>query len=310
MVKSIGRTFAKLSVCAMFFQSMSTQAIMMRHDVEPDAYLLDALDYQATVHIRGCTATLIAPRWLLTAAHCVEAELSHYQSGQMLDLMGEQMTIANHYIHPQWGKQDRLRYDIALIELNEPSHNLLPARLYEQKEELNQIFKLAGYGLTGNGQIGVYDQCFPCRLRGADNKAIRVDDYLLGFRFDNPNAGNSLPLEGVSAPGDSGGPAYIQTDEGRFVAGVSAFGDLGYGDSDHFTRVSSHLNWLSEIMSTDYPGSYDGPLYSETNDTQPDPAPPSSNTGNVNTNTDSGDGGGSFGWVWLLLGGLLVKRRS
>ncbi|NQZ05940.1 MAG: hypothetical protein HRT35_02155 [Algicola sp.] len=62
--------------------------------------------------------------------------------------------------------------------------------------------------------------------------------------------------EGVGAGGDSGGLAYIETDAGRFVAGVSSFGSRHYKEFDNYTRVSTSLDWLAEVMSTDYPGSY------------------------------------------------------
>jgi hypothetical protein len=51
-----------ITVSVLFFlvllQSNKVGAIVMRHDVDPSEYLLDTLDYQSTIVILGCTATL------------------------------------------------------------------------------------------------------------------------------------------------------------------------------------------------------------------------------------------------------------
>lgn len=62
-------------------------------------------------------------------------------------------------------------------------------------------------------------------------------------------------LEGISGPGDSGGPAFIEKDGKLFVAGVSVFGEPGrkgrgtYGAREAYTRVSQQAEWLSKTMS-------------------------------------------------------------
>jgi secreted trypsin-like serine protease len=66
--------------------------------------------------------------------------------------------------------------------------------------------------------------------------------------MNDPSSALALDLEGVGGPGDSGGPAYIKTDEGLFVAGVSSYGEWLYGDFDHYARVSTHADWIEETM--------------------------------------------------------------
>ena len=283
-----------ITVSVLFFlvliQSNNVRAIIMRHDVDPSEYLLDTLDYQSTIVILGCTATLIAPRWILTAAHCIypnNAEGS--RAGDQIILMDQSITINTIHSHPKHTQEGTPKHDIALIELSEPSFSILPTPLYEQNNELGKEMKLTGYGVVGDGVRDIYDRCFPCDLRGADNEVEEANDYQLRFRFDSPADGNSLPLEGVGAGGDSGGPAFIETDTGRYVAGVSSFGSRQYNEFDNYTRVSKELNWLAEVMAADYQGSYSGPLYSEQSQEQ--------------TNRNSG---GSFGFIILI--GLFVLR--
>lgn len=82
------------------------------------------------------------------------------------------------------------------------------------------------------------------------NQIHEVDDYWIKYRFDAPP--NGTVLEGVSAGGDSGGPALIWHD-GKFkIAGVSSWQDTGdkplgtYGCIEHYTRVSKFVDWIRE----------------------------------------------------------------
>jgi hypothetical protein len=250
---------------AVLLVSATVQAIMMRHDVDPAAYLLNNFDYQSTVSINGCTATLIAARWILTAAHCVDPGRSPgYQQFDKLTVMAEEVEIDSVHMHPAFNPSKIGIHDIALLELLDGVNGVISTPPYEGSDELGQIMKLAGYGDIGDAERGIYEVCNPCELHGADNRVTEANDHHLRFRFDDPRGGNSLPLEGVGAAGDSGGPAYLDTNAGRFVAGVSSFGSKSYNDFDNYTRVSRELDWLSEVMGDDYPGFYSGPLYSET----------------------------------------------
>jgi len=283
------------------------QAIIMRHDVDRDQYLLDPYDYQSAINAAGdnrapniCSATLIAPRWGLTAAHCIDEKLGQsVEKFGKLTILDDLIAIKTIHPHPAYGNNI---HDIALIELHEPVYSIEPTPPYEGSDELGATLKLAGYGDFGNAVEGLYPFNEPLPLRGADNVTSLVNEYHLGFIFENPDDGNSLPLEGVGGPGDSGGPAYIEIGTGRYIAGVSSNGNWRYGDSDYYTRVSQELGWIKEVMKDEYPGDYSGPLYSEVehNDIVPD--------------YDSG--GGSLnpihllfiGLLWLLARHRIIKR--
>jgi len=269
-------------------QSFVAQAIVMRHDVDTAEYLLDTLDYQSTIHVDGCTATLIAPRWILTAAHCIG---NHYPVGLQLSIADQSIAVKNTHMHPEFTQEGTPHHDIALIELAEPSFSIIPTPPYEENDEQGKIMKLVGYGGTGNGQTGVTNRCNPCELRGADNIVKEANGYHLRFYFDEPSANDSLPLEGVGGPGDSGGPVFVEVAGERFIAGVSSFGGNYYGNYDQYTRVSMTVNWLAEIMADDYPGNYSAPLYSET------------------IKSEENKGGGAINLIWLLGINILLLLR-
>lgn len=268
MIRTLSATWciSKISITTLaLVHSIAAHAIVMRHDVDPNAYLLNNFNYQSTFAINGCTATLIAPRWVLTAAHCVDpATTPGYKRFDKLMIMAEEVEILSVHIHPAFTIDGQGVHDIALFELSVPATGVIPTPPYEGDDEQGQILKLAGYGDVGDGVQGIYDRCFPCDLRGADNKVTFANDNHLRFRFDDPQGGESLALEGVGGGDDSGGPAFLDTNAGRFVAGVSSFGGKSYGDFDQYTRVSRELNWLKEVTGDEYPGFYSGPLYSAT----------------------------------------------
>jgi secreted trypsin-like serine protease len=90
-----------------------------------------------------------------------------------------------------------------------------------------------------------------------------VVERLLVFRFDAPPGGTDL--EGISGPGDSGGPALIERDGRWQVIGVSSGQDANatsregvYGVTEYYTRVSSYLSWLrAELGGGESKGGFD-----------------------------------------------------
>ena len=271
-------------------------AVVMRHDVNPSEYLLDTLDYQSTIHIDGCTATLIEPKWVLTAAHCIK---EFYPKGTQIKINDESIAVETTFVHPEFNPEQSELHDVALIKLREPSYGTLPTPLYLDSDELGKIGKIAGFGLTGNGESGILNHCFPCELHVADNEIAETFPYLLRVRFDAPERTGSLILEGVSGGGDSGAPLYLTKNNTRYIAGVSSFGGIYYGDSDHFVRISQEMPWLSQTLGEDYSGNFDGLSYDEISEqnTMPD------------DKTESG-GGTVANLMFLLLSSVFFIRRG
>ena len=283
--------------------AISAEAVVMRHDTNPIEYQLDSSDYQSVIHSDSASATLIQKRWALTAAHAFDASQGHSQQEfGTLTIMGQSFAIKQVHIHPDYFLQgDEIRNDIALLELEESVEIITPTPVYEQQDELGQTAKLAGYGHTGNGVDGIIDECFPCDLHGADNVIFDANDDLLGLRFDAPNTTDALPLEGIGGPGDSGGPLYLETSQGRFVAGVSSHGGQLYDELEGYTRVSTHLDWIYEVMADDYTGSYSGPTYSENN----------AEVIKVEVKiSEKKSSGGSWGIGFLLFASLMIVFRQ
>lgn len=196
---------------------------------------------------------LIAPSWVLSAAH-VATELSLENN---IEIGEVSYAVEKIFLHPGFrnysGTGDMAENDIALIQLKQPVKNVSPLPLYTQKDELGKTVTFVGRGDFGNGLIG--PDSADGKMRIATNRIEKTDDQWLVFKFDTPP--ECTDLEGISGPGDSGGPALIKTDDGWAIAGISS-GNHDHGQPlgmgcyetwEYYTRVSFQLDWIKSIVS-------------------------------------------------------------
>lgn len=209
------------------------------------------------------SGTLIASDWVLTAGHCLDKVKSlNFTVG------GATYTADRWVANPGWKGNLNSGTDIGLLHLSQAVENVDPATLYAGSSELGTEGTFVGYGMTGTGITGA--TILDYQKRAAQNM---LDSYLAGRKtvntnvlladFDNPKNskdskfGSSVPLdlEGLIAPGDSGGGLFIDVGGVTYLAGVHSFGaatdgkvDSDYGDYSGDTRVSAFNAWISSIL--------------------------------------------------------------
>lgn len=269
--------------------------MIIRHDVDPALYLVDPAHFPAVVAVdrfreevpiaydnidrllrpslipeiqmvsQTCDrtdgmGTLIHASWILTAAHvAIEISLEN-----KIEFTGKAHSIEQIVVHPDfrnWSEAVVLaKHDIALIQLTRPVEAIAPIWLYQQENELTQTATFLGSGDFGNGAIG--PDSVDTRLRKATNRVEAVDPEWLVFKFDAPPQGTAL--EGISGPGDSGGPALIQVGKEWAIAGISSGQDSGilgeghYGVLEYYTRVSQYANWIESVIGKENIGTKKG----------------------------------------------------
>ncbi len=193
-----------------------------------------------------CTATLIAPRTLLTAAHCVDPRL---QGATSLSLIATNapseaqvqwgvntVRVAETRMHPGWNPTS-LANDIALILLSTPQTSVTPKPW--NAESLagfgGRPVRAVGYGSTGNGQGSGTKRTVDLTLRQLTQTLLWLGNFV---------------NKGI-CHGDSGGPTFHTFADGvERVVGVHSFtrGEDCVDGAD--TRVDAYRDfvrqWLSE----------------------------------------------------------------
>ena len=130
--------------------SVQSQAIVVRHDVNSNDYLVNkAPQYFVDMPHEG-QGTLIAPQWVLTVAHVIFYDYR----GKTLNIGGKEYIIEDVVIHQGYKKfnQELLslgteavmefqyqNQDIALVKLTQAVDNVTPIQLYQAKDELGKL---------------------------------------------------------------------------------------------------------------------------------------------------------------------------
>jgi hypothetical protein len=228
----------------------TSPAIIIRHDRDDAKYVALAKPFTAVGDVIGAVCTLISPEWVITAAHVAE-EVSPYTS--FVTFNGKDYAIDRVYIHPSYLQENLAQgRDLALLHLSEPVRGIKPLPLYEGSKETGMTVTFVGRGDTGTGETGPTKN--DGKKRAAQNRLERVNEGSIFFEFDAPPKG--VELEGISGPGDSGGPALAQLGGAWSIVGISSSnvgngkGLCQYGTTEVYARVSTALAWIRGTMKS------------------------------------------------------------
>lgn len=230
---------------------------------------------------------LLGGRAVLTAAHLIKAGSTSI-SVEFETIQGKQTLQASwSQVHPQYS--DLGGHDLALLWLDASAPAAAQRyELYRSGNEVGQNFTMVGYGASGTGSEGYSAGSGSTRMK-AENRFDAMADVLkslmgttMGWTppvgtqlmadFDNGTVAHDAlgrlmgvddlgqgVSEGLIAPGDSGGPAFI----GSKLAGLASYvaslslpnahpdvdnvnNNSTFGEVAAWQRVSAYQQWIDQ----------------------------------------------------------------
>ena len=209
---------------------------------------------------QGCGGSLIADRWVMSAAHCV----TDAQSGRVRDadevalVLGAPNLnstdrivrfVSSVTVHPEYNRANN-RNDIALLELSEPV-SLQPITLSNTANPVpndGEIATVAGWGATSETGGGTR------QLQETDLPIVSTNacQSLYGSIIDGPSMVCAGGARQDACFGDSGGPLFVTRGDQFIHAGVVSFG-FGCarpGLPAVYARTSTQFNWINSVVGS------------------------------------------------------------
>jgi len=194
-----------------------------------------------------CSGTLVASNVVVTAGHCVAGDCCSRV------LVGEDVadTSTAHVIgvrhatsHPDY-RPSNPTHDLAVLILDEDA-GVAPRGLANEAMLANAIsVRLAGYGrtdvegTTGYGRRRMVD--VPLASNDPKYGADPESEFTAGAPF----------LDRDACSGDSGGPAYVEGDDGWYLAGATSRATRSTfrrcGDGGIYTWVRAYARWIRDV---------------------------------------------------------------
>ncbi len=182
-----------------------------------------------------CSGTLVAPRVVLSAAHCgaLGASVVVFEGGSLGAPVA--VPIATFVAHPEFDGAT-LANDVALVVLAEGAPRGVSAVPLATRpfgpEQMGAGLRVVGYGRTALADPATRQQGW-----------VSITDI-------QPTSVRTKPGPSQPCHGDSGGPGFASTDAGEVLAGVISSGDPACTDHANLVRVDAYVtSFLAPMLA-------------------------------------------------------------
>lgn len=197
-----------------------------------DGGLASNAPWAARLFVNGqqnCTATIIAPTYILTAKHCVSSSGTYsFRIGSLDQTSGG--TVANGTTITRHS-----RADIAIVRLDRSVSATYSPLGTSSNVAVGQTVQVYGWGATCTGQPEINCQSRYLKYANVRVTSVSCSDYTGGI------AVCASRINGITAGGDSGGPMFAS---GRQV-GVASTSDRATRTA--YTNITRYRSWIQSV---------------------------------------------------------------